>query len=297
MNSHHTSNRHTPNVSLIGRANQEIDFRNINKSEFKCFQMSDGTVYYGEIAYQSKEDPNQYYFDLEELQAVNPEESIEERKKSVNAIRHGFGIQLYGRNPEAGDKLCYYAGKWDKDLKSGDGSILIFPDGVSQYTGSFRHDKFSGQGILQVKCQTENGNVSKHKYKGTFKEGKLEGHGSFEHGLIKETFGPDFSNNHFVSQVIMDSYTHRRSMSPHNTEQNFVPKVMLDLFNLQNQAQQNEYMQRVNKNRFETAKREKEHAERVRIYRVTGELEAELHEALTKTKEENRTALILTSLE
>ncbi len=131
MNSHHTSNKHSHNVSLIGGLSQTIDFRNIDKTDFKCFQMSDGTVYYGEIAYQSKEEPNQYYFNLEELQAVNPEESIEERKKSVTSVRHGFGIQLYGRNPEAGDKLCYYAGKWSKDQKSGDGSILIFPDGVS----------------------------------------------------------------------------------------------------------------------------------------------------------------------
>ena len=88
----------------------------------------------------------------------------------MTLVRHGFGIQLYGRNPEAGDRLCYYAGKWDRDQKNGDGSVMIFPDGVSTYTGAFRGNQFHGQGSLNLKV-TEGTTSGKHVYTGGFKEG------------------------------------------------------------------------------------------------------------------------------
>lgn len=48
---------------------------------------------------------------------------------------------------------------------------------------------------------------------------------------------------------------------------------------------------------MDTAKAHKDHEERVRIYRVISDLEGELAEALAKTKAENRTALVVSSLE
>lgn len=105
--------------------------------------MPDGTVYYGEVAYITKEHPDQLYYSPEEIPS---EEPVEMRERLAIVVRHGYGVQLYGRNPEHGDKLCYYAGRWDRDRRSGDGAELIYPDGVSQYTGSFKNNAFSGTG-------------------------------------------------------------------------------------------------------------------------------------------------------
>ncbi len=78
------------------------DFRTVDKTNFKCYQMSDGTVYFGEIAFLDKQGGQLYL-------------SSEDAPKDVELehVRHGNGIQLYGRN--AGDKLCYYSGKWNRD--------------------------------------------------------------------------------------------------------------------------------------------------------------------------------------
>ena len=111
-------------------------------------------MYYGEYAYVSNNPESQgaLYFNLDEVPVPSGEESSAEAKeKLVTLVRHGFGIQLYGRNSEAGDRLCYYAGKWDRDQKNGDGSVMIFPDGVSTFTGSFRANQFHGQGTLNLK--------------------------------------------------------------------------------------------------------------------------------------------------
>ena len=32
---------------------KELDFTGIDKSKFKCFQMDNGTVYYGELVHQN----------------------------------------------------------------------------------------------------------------------------------------------------------------------------------------------------------------------------------------------------
>ncbi len=76
-------------------------------------------MYYGEIAYVPKENPNgdTLYYSLEDVPvgAGGAEGEHEKPESKVNIVRHGYGIQLYGRNSEAGDKLCYYAGKWDRD--------------------------------------------------------------------------------------------------------------------------------------------------------------------------------------
>lgn len=175
-----------------------IDFRTVDKTQFKCYQMADGTVYYGEVAYLDKATGKLY------------QEGDAPKDVELDHVRHGHGIQLYGRN--GADKLCYFSGKWDKDLKHGDGGLLIFPDGVSQYIGGFRNNVFEGQGDLVLKV----GEGAPHHYTGGFKEGKLEGKGKFEHGLTKQSFGPDFSNDHFIYTQQLDRISERRlrALSP-----------------------------------------------------------------------------------
>lgn len=55
----------------------------------------------------------------------------EEEKLKYNKLRHGLGIQLYGKTEDG--LTCKYAGEWYLDEKTGDGHS-IFPDG-SEYRG------------------------------------------------------------------------------------------------------------------------------------------------------------------
>jgi hypothetical protein len=81
---------------------------------------------------------------------------------------------------------------------------MMFPDGISQYVGQFRGNNFHGTGNLQLKC--EGAASAKHNYSGSFKEGRLDGMGSFTHGLTNEVFGPDFVNNHFLANPPIDPH-------------------------------------------------------------------------------------------
>jgi hypothetical protein len=66
-----------------------------------------------------------------------------------------------------------------------------------------------------LKCTNQEGTVTgKHTYTGSFKEGKLDGQGSFEHGLTKQVFAPDFKNNHFLANPPIDPHLAKRSQSP-----------------------------------------------------------------------------------
>lgn len=71
---------------------QAIDFRIIDKNHFRCYQMQDGTVYYGEVGWVSKEDPTHFYLQLDEVPSENLEDPVEVREKLVNPVRHGWGI-------------------------------------------------------------------------------------------------------------------------------------------------------------------------------------------------------------
>ena len=87
--------------------------------------------------------------------------------------------------------------------------MLHFPDGVSTYVGQFKSDAFNGQGAMTLKCANEDGTVNgKHQYIGGFKEGKLDGHGTFEHGLTRQIFAPDFTNNMYLTTAASDTFSH-----------------------------------------------------------------------------------------
>ena len=106
-------------------------------------------MYYGEVAYVPKDQPHgdQLYYSLEDVPVSQTAEGEHEKPETkVNMVRHGYGIQLYGRNPEHEDRLCYYAGKWDRDQKNGDGAVMMYPDGVSSYRGAYKNNVFNGNG-------------------------------------------------------------------------------------------------------------------------------------------------------
>lgn len=106
---------------------------------------------------------------------------------------------------------------------------------------------------MALKCTNQEGTVTgKHVYTGSFKEGMLQGQGSFEHGLTKQVFGPDFSNNYFLAEPPADPHkAKRRTQSPttsprsqtskqqHNEQP---PKILLDLFNLTSAGSKDEYL-------------------------------------------------------
>ena len=175
-----------------------LDFKTVSKSKFRCFQLTDGSIYYGETGHLSTVD-NKVYLEIEELPSPSQEDqSLEAREKSATLVRHGYGIQIYGRNPEEGNRLCYYSGKWTNDEKVGSGAYMVFPDGLSTYKGSYNGNKFQSKGTLNLKV-SDGKNSGIHSFTGNFVDGMLDGEGKFEHGITKQKFEPKFNFNHFVS--------------------------------------------------------------------------------------------------
>ena len=76
-----------------------LDFKEINKEAFQCVQMPDGSVFYGETEYCHKETGEIIY---------NYEELSEDEKAKIKIVRHGYGIQLFGKNES--DVLVKYVG-------------------------------------------------------------------------------------------------------------------------------------------------------------------------------------------
>lgn len=66
-------------------ATASVDFRMVDKTNFRCYQLGDGTVYYGEVAFVSKNDHGHLYQSMEEV----PHEGDD---KQVITVRHGYGI-------------------------------------------------------------------------------------------------------------------------------------------------------------------------------------------------------------
>jgi len=108
-----------------------LDFKEIGKANFKCLQFSDGSIYYGELEYMSVKSGEIVY---------NYEELNEKDKEDCKRVRHGYGIQLFGKtNTQLGNEiLCKYAGQWDRNKKHGEGQC-VYPDG-SEFRGHFRYD-------------------------------------------------------------------------------------------------------------------------------------------------------------
>ncbi len=87
-----------------------IDLKTLDKSDFKCFRMDNGSVYYGEVEYLNTE-TNTIVRGL--MQSHNYEELDEEAKAKHRRVRHGKGVQLFGTTEES--VICKYEGRWEKD--------------------------------------------------------------------------------------------------------------------------------------------------------------------------------------
>ena len=219
--------------------------------------MPDGTVFYGEIEYMNLQSG--------ELLVGNYEELPEDSKKQYKLVRHGYGIQLYGRTDTQENLLIRYAGQWDRDRKHGDGQC-VYPDGA-EYKGHYKYEKFDGYGqFTWAKDADGKANV----YAGYWKEGSMDGGGEFKHKSGQSWKGL-FKNNLF------------------NCENRF-------FLNPLNDGDLNEqYLRNAELHKLEEMKREKEEEERVRVFRVRSA--SALDRVLSQCKVDSRTPLILTSLE
>jgi len=99
---------------------------------------------------------------------ATPEETEEEKKK-FRQVRHGLGIQLYGKT--ASGETCKYAGQWHKGVVHGDGHY-VYPDG-SQYRGNFNNGVFHGIGEYSWPLTASKGLKNRHVYKGEWVDGKM----------------------------------------------------------------------------------------------------------------------------
>lgn len=128
------------------------------KSNWKCFQLKDSSVYFGEIVYVKSNG------DIALEEAVTADE-----KNTLKKIRHGFGVQLFLNS--SGHVLCKYEGGWKNDKKSGHG-LCSFPNG-DIYQGNLHNDKRHGTGTYQW--------ANGKKYEGDWKQDRMEGSGVFIH--------------------------------------------------------------------------------------------------------------------
>ena len=99
-------------------------------------------------------------------------------------MRHGLGIQLYGKTSSG--STCKYAGEWCRDKVEGDGHY-VYPDG-SEFKGNFNNGVFQGHGMYTW--------PSKHCFIGDWVDGKMHGSGEFTHENGQKLKG-SFANNMF----------------------------------------------------------------------------------------------------
>jgi hypothetical protein len=122
--------------------------------------------------------------------SIDDIEDEEERNKWCR-VRHGAGIQLFGKN-DAG-VTCKYAGEWERDQRTGDGH-QIYKDG-SVYKGNFNNGVFNGQGWFWWPASKTKSGEDKHCYKGMWVDGKMHGKGDFVNGDSGDSYVGFFANN------------------------------------------------------------------------------------------------------
>jgi hypothetical protein len=61
----------------------DLDFRKVDKTQFQCHQMPDGSVFFGETVHINPAS-NEIFYNLDEVK--------EELKKTLLVVRHGWGV-------------------------------------------------------------------------------------------------------------------------------------------------------------------------------------------------------------
>ena len=164
-----------------------------DKSSWRCFRGDNGWVYFGEMAWlhtASHEISHDY-------------DSLEEEKKSeYRQVRHGRGVQLYGRTEEG--VLVKYEGQWDRDRQAGRGRATL-PD-ASIYEGEWANGLFNGSGNLTWAT----GDV----YRGNWRAGKMEGGGKYVGGEGQTYEGIFWKNFQPRKQSVLGSFALRGRHQP-----------------------------------------------------------------------------------
>lgn len=126
----------------------------------------------------------------EELRKSIEDIEDEEQKQMWEKVRHGCGIQLFGKSE--GGVTCKYAGEWVRDERTGDGH-QVYPDG-SEYKGDFVKGVFNGMGLFWWPG-SKSQSTARHHYKGFWHEGKMHGKGEFRHADTGDCYKGFFANN------------------------------------------------------------------------------------------------------
>ena len=158
-----------------------IDFTQIDKTNFECLDIG-GNVYYGQLKWMHCEsgdvrDSLDDVVPVKESGEPTAEEIEEEKAKYKERVRHGVGIQLFGKT--SGNLVCKYAGEWDRNQITGNGHY-IYPNG-SEYKGDFVKGVFHGKGEYTWEPEASEGYENKHMYKGLWENGAMNGKGEFHH--------------------------------------------------------------------------------------------------------------------
>jgi hypothetical protein len=185
----------------------------------------------------------------------------EERAKFVK-VRHGLGIQVYGRENGI---LVKYAGEWEAGQKHGDGHST-FADG-SEYKGYTMRGVFNGRGIYRWPATP--GSEKCHSYTGEWRDGKMNGPGEFRHADAHSLKGT-FVNNLFV-QVIRGKKYYLRPLDSKDSHKKHIDNCIA--------ASKRE------------AKQQLEERQKVRLFKC--ETAEELAAALANSKEAERTPVIV----
>ena len=217
--------------------------------QYKYYTFEDGSVYYGEVVTINKEGKI----------VPNPEEiTDEEIKKTLQVVRHGYGIMLFELKDN--NYSAKYEGQWSFNKKKGQGKVQ-YPDG-SVYEGEFDNDLYDGQGKLNWK--------QGYKYRGQWKQGRMDGEGYFKH-YDGHTMTGTFNNNYFYNKEL-GSF-----ISP------FLTNEEMESFKLKNIDFTSK-----SKNQFEKFSREN-------LIKITNQIE--LMTAIEETYKSNKIPLLLRSEE
>lgn len=138
-----------------------------DKSKWRCFQLPDNSVYYGEVGYLKD----------------NGEVVEDNAGGSLPVVRHGHGVQIYGTNVEG--VLCKYEGMFHSNKRHGQANC-VFPDG-SVYFGGLKWEKKHGYGKFTW--------ADGRSYEGNWKDDRMDGNGTFKHPsgfTLKGTFRSNY---------------------------------------------------------------------------------------------------------